>query len=388
MMKSDLRILFIVDAIQGRNGVGTYFQDLVNHLRTRVSRVELVAPDLHNPHPCQGASLPMPGDATQRVFLPRMRKMTLLAMEMQPHVIIVPGPGLFALAGFWLASKLGIPVCMTHQTDYSKLVNLYWKGPTGHFAQTMLSWTNLFMFRGSATIATINKGMASQLRSMGIPHPHLVGTSLAPEFINTPISEPRDNIKKILFVGRLAAEKNLDQFLDLAAKRSDIEFTIAGDGPLRGMVEKQVKCLPNLTFLGWCPRRTVREQVDGHDLLILPSSVEAFGTVALEAMARKRLVLTTPACGINEWQNLAKGLVVMEENESLPAALERIERIPALERKYIAKHGSISARALNDDTLEQWLSVLSITANKKHLLPRPMPSPTFALLRRLAIYQA
>lgn len=387
MMNSELRILFIVDAIQGRNGVGTYFQDLACHLEKRVAQVELVAPSLETPHPCQGVALPMPGDATQKVFLPRMRRLTQLAMAMKPHVIVVPGPGLFAVAGFWLASKLSIPVCMTHQTDYSKLVDLYWQGITGRFAQTMLAWTNLFMFRGSTSIATISQPQVQQLRRQGIPHPHLVGTTLAPEFIEPAISEPRQHIKKILFVGRLAAEKNLHHFLELASQRPDLQFSIVGDGPLRAMVEQQVKRSHNLAFLGWCPRQTVRQQVDQHDLLILPSSVEAFGTVALEAMARKRLVLTTPACGINDWKTLAKGLVVMEAGETLLQALQRIEALPTAERAYICQQGYRGARQLNEDTLDQWLSVLQITANKAHLLPRPIPSATFAVLRRLAAYQ-
>lgn len=386
-MNSELRILFIVDAIQGRNGVGTYFQDLVSHLQQRVSRVELVAPSLTEPHFCQGLSLPMPGDATQRVYLPRMRRLTRLAMEMRPHVIVVPGPGLFALSGFWLAGKLGIPVCMTHQTDYSQLVNLYWQGFTGRFAQTLLAWTNLTMFRGSTSVATISQAMVKQLRTQGIPHPHLVGTSLAPEFITPPIQDARKTIRNILFVGRLAAEKNLPHFLQLAKQRPDLKFTIVGDGPLRNTVDCARQELDNLSWLGWCSRQAVQQQVDAHDLLILPSSVEAFGTVALEAMARKRLVLTTPACGINEWKNLAKGLITMEPNESLLQAVARIEAMTVAERLYISQQGYLGARTLNEDTLDQWLAVLQFTANKAHLLPRPIPSATFALLRRLAAYQ-
>jgi len=387
MMTSDLRILFIVDAIQGRNGVGTYFQDLACHLQKRVSRVELVAPNLQQPHPCQGLALPMPGDATQKVFLPRMRRLIKLAMEMQPHVIVVPGPGLFALAGFWLASKLGVPVCLTHQTDYSRLVRLYWQGLPGRFAQTMLAWTNLFMFRGSATVATISQPMVQQLKQQGIPHPYLVGTSLAPEFIDPAIVEPATSVRRILFVGRLAAEKNLHHFLELAQQRPDLQFTIAGDGPLRQLVKKQLQVSPNLNFLGWCSRQTVREQVDAHDLLILPSAVEAFGTVALEAMARKRLVLTTPACGINNWNSLQQGLVTMRPDENLLQALQRIEAMTPAQRRQICQQAHAGAHALNEQSLEQWLTVLASTAHKVHLLPRPMPSPTFALLRRLAAYQ-
>lgn len=388
MMNTELRVLFIVDAIQGRNGVGTYFQDLVSHLTGRVGRVELVAPNLQQPHPCQGTSVPMPGDATQRVFLPRMRQLTLLAMDLKPHVIVVPGPGLFALAGFWLASKLGVPVCMTHQTDYRQLVNLYWNGFTGHFAQLMLRSTNNFMLRGCATVATVNQGMVGELRKAGIPRPYLVGTSLGSEFIDTPVTPPRAQVERILFVGRLAAEKNLPSFLELAKARPDLQFTIAGDGPLRQMVQRKSKRLNNLDYLGWCSRKSICQQLDQHDALILPSSVEAFGTVALEAMARQRLVITTPACGINEWTELRDGLVVMKPDESLPQTLHRIESLTASERLRIAERGYTAAKELNEAAVQQWITVLGNTANKVHFMSRPLPSPTFALLRRLAAYQA
>ncbi|MDY6921161.1 MAG: glycosyltransferase [Pseudomonadota bacterium] len=388
MMKTDLRILLVMDAIQGRNGVGTYFQDLADHLQPRVERVELVAPRLGQPHPCQGASLPMPGDPTQRVYLPRMRRLTQLAVAMRPHVIVVPGPGVFALAGFWLASKLGIPVCLTHQTDYSQLVNLYWRGITGRFAQTMLAWTNLLMFRGSSSVATISESLVQQLRQQGIGHPFLVGTSLAPEFIDAPIQEPRAHVRRILFVGRLAAEKNLHLLLELATQRPDLQFSIVGDGPQRPQVENQARQCHNLAFLGWCSRTVVREQLDAHDLLMLPSAVEAFGTVALEAMARKRLVVTAPGCGINQWRDLAAGLVSMDPAETLGATLQRIEQWPATRRLHVIQRGHQAALALNNATLEQWLSVLSLTAAKAHSLPRPMPSATFALLRRLAAFQS
>ena len=39
MDTKELRILFVVDAIKGRNGVGAYFQDLVSHLKDHVAPV-------------------------------------------------------------------------------------------------------------------------------------------------------------------------------------------------------------------------------------------------------------------------------------------------------------------------------------------------------------
>ncbi|MFN3712576.1 MAG: glycosyltransferase [Alcanivoracaceae bacterium] len=384
METRQLRILFVVDAIQGRNGVGTYFQDLVAQLGDRVARVELVSPRLDQPHPCQGMSLPMPGDPTQRLFLPRMRALAQLVISMKPHVIVIPGPGIFSFAASWIASRLGIPVCVTHQTDYDSLVNLYWRGMVARFARAVLGWVNRWMFRRAASVATISDPMLEQLRTLGIVNPHLVGTPLAPSFVQTPVIPPRDNIGRVLFVGRLAAEKNLDQFLALSKARPDLQFTVVGDGPLRAMVERHVRMQNNLHFLGWCARDTVVAQVDSHDLLVLPSAVEAFGTVALEAMARRRLVMVTPACGINNWPTLAGGLFVMRTGESLPDALQRLQQLPVAVRAKMAANAERSARAINEQCLGQWSQVLRIAARQAPSLPRPLPSPAFALLRRLA----
>ena len=384
MKTSELKILFVVDAIQGRNGVGTYFQDLVAHLEGRVAEVELVSPRLGQPHPCQGLSLPMPGDPTQRLFLPSMRWLTQRIMAMQPHVIVIPGPGIFSFAASWIAARLGIPVCVTHQTDYNSLVNLYWRGWFAGVARHGLAWLNRWMFRRAASVATISEPMMNQLRDLGIFNPHLVGTPLAPQFIHTPVSEPAAKLSRVLFVGRLAAEKNLDQFLALSKVRPDLQFSIVGDGPLRAMVERHVRQQTNLHFHGWCSRAAVVDQVDKNDLLILPSAVEAFGTVALEAMARRRLVMVTPACGINNWPELAAGLFVMQAHESPAMALQRLERMPQQARHKMMLEGERAARVINEQCLGQWSQVLRIAARQAAHLPRPLPSPTFALLRRLA----
>ena len=384
MKASDLRILFVVDAIQGRNGVGTYFQDLVDHLQDRVARVELVAPSLAAPHPCQGVSMPMPGDPTQRLFVPRMRQLTQLMVDMQPHVVVVPGPGIFSFCGQWMAGKLGIPVCVTHQTDYNGLVNLYWKGAFAGLARSVLNWLNLFMFRNAASVASISDGMLVQLREAGVTHPRLVGTPLSAQFIR-PTLEPWDGrIRRVLFVGRLAAEKNLDHFLDMARQRPDLSFSVIGDGPLREQVEASARRLDNLALHGWCAREAVQIAVDQHDLLVLPSRVEAFGTVALEAMARARLVMVTPECGISQWPDLNQGLEVMAPGETPLQALERLEAMPVEHLQETARAGARLSRELNDVSLAQWEDVLKFTARQASKLPASWPSPTFALLRRLA----
>ena len=44
--RSDLRIAIVSDAILGRNGVGTYYPDLLTHIQPRVSEARLFSPSV------------------------------------------------------------------------------------------------------------------------------------------------------------------------------------------------------------------------------------------------------------------------------------------------------------------------------------------------------
>jgi glycosyltransferase involved in cell wall biosynthesis len=313
-----------------------------------------------------------------------MRELTRLMEEMQPHVVVVPGPGIFSLGGYWLARKMGIPVCVTFQTDYTHLVQLYWGPVLARLASGLLDRLNLAMFRGASTVATISETMVEQARAIGVEHPYLVGTPLAHQFIRQPAEPPPDGVRSVLYVGRLAAEKNIDDLLALVQARPDLQFTILGDGPLREQVLEAAERLDNLTFTGWVSRAGVIEYMDAHEVLLLPSAVEAFGTVALEAMARARWVITSPACGINQWSGLAPGLLPLEEGESLQQGLRRLEQMDPATRTELAEQARRMAADVNEQTLASWEEVLRQTALRAPELPRPAPSATLGMLRRLS----
>jgi len=91
---------------------------------------------------------------------------------------------------------------------------------------------------------------------------------------------------------------------------------------------------------------------------VLPSRVESFGTIALEAMARGRLVVVSAACGILSWDLLSRGLFQMRSDEPLSAALGRLCALDhaLLERK--AEIARTAAHELNERNLQHWLRVL------------------------------
>jgi glycosyltransferase involved in cell wall biosynthesis len=96
--------------------------------------------------------------------------------------------------------------------------------------------------------------------------------------------------KRVIAVGRLVPQKDLDLFLEAAAllarATADVRFLIVGDGPCRRTLEHtaaQRGLGSKVAFLG--ERADVIQLIDGSDVLWLTSAWEGFPNVLLEAMA-------------------------------------------------------------------------------------------------------
>jgi glycosyltransferase involved in cell wall biosynthesis len=162
----------------------------------------------------------------------------------------------------------------------------------------------------------------------------------------------------ILFVGRLSKEKRPEWFIDLAdhvsklSNKTQVQFLIAGDGPLRTSLESMVLergLSESIHFLG--------EQADmgpiysRADILVLTSVYEGTPNVLLEAMAHRIPVVATRVGGVPEIVGERCGLLVDPLRFSdLAAAVERLIREPDLRcemgnsgRQYVERNHSISA---------------------------------------------
>jgi len=139
-----------------------------------------------------------------------------------------------------------------------------------------------------------------------------------------------DRTFRILFAGRLDKQKGTDIFLEsldiLRLHDASISITIAGEGPLRSIVESVAAKMLNVTFVGYEPDLALLYA--SHDLLVAPSRSESSHLVPCEALACGVPVVLSdiPAHRLLFAGTTATALCEVEDAESLAAAVrDRID---------------------------------------------------------------
>ncbi len=95
----------------------------------------------------------------------------------------------------------------------------------------------------------------------------------------------------MLYVGRVAAEKNLRAFLDVTSPGSKV---VVGDGPDLAALRNTY---PDAVFTGTLHGETLARYYAAADLFVFPSLTDTFGLVLLEACASGLRIASVPAPG-------------------------------------------------------------------------------------------
>lgn len=196
-------------------------------------------------------------------------------------------------------------------------------------------------FRWCDAVICNSRAAADRLAEEGISEDKLVviGNALATEAF-TPESEAvlkKPGTLRVGMVARMNAHyKNHAGFLRIAAKigakMTNLEFLLAGDGPLRADLERQAKELgigERVIFLG--DRRDVPSVLGSLDVAVLTSDSESLSNVILEAMAAGLPVVAYKVGGNVELVNDERGMLIPPgDEEGFAAAIERLLVTPAL----------------------------------------------------------
>jgi glycosyltransferase involved in cell wall biosynthesis len=100
-----------------------------------------------------------------------------------------------------------------------------------------------------------------------------------------------------IYIGRLIFYKNLEivikAFRDVLNKIPGARLVIVGDGPYRKHLQHAAEDLSNVIFVGRVANEKKVELLKESSFLVLPSLVEGFGIVVLEAFACKKPALVS-----------------------------------------------------------------------------------------------
>ncbi len=161
-----------------------------------------------------------------------------------------------------------------------------------------------------------------------------------------------NKITKFVYMGRLVDWKAIDLLL-LAAKKVveqvPIQLDIIGDGNEKekleqlgqslGLISDQESSnLSTVKFLGWLSQSDCAKQLQGADVLTLPSLYECGGAVVLEAMAMGVPVIATNWGGPADYLDESCGILVEPSSrdafiEELASAMIKMVNNPELRQK-------------------------------------------------------
>ncbi len=236
--------------------------------------------------------------------------------------------------GMYAAAMAGIPfTVMAHANDI--------------FERGLLLARKAERARKLLTISEYNR---AHLESIGVTPAKLAVMRCGVSFPvrEMPPSRQRRLSYRIGTLGRLVEKKGVDDLIRAVGLLRDrscrIELVIAGDGPLRGMLEELVAQLglaDRVRFAGSMPHALVREWMDGLDAFVLACKQDANGdmdgipVVLMEAMSQFVPVVSTRLSGIPELiVDGATGLLANPDDPAdLAAQIDRLLDAPELQRE-------------------------------------------------------
>ncbi|RRR96415.1 glycosyltransferase family 4 protein [Glycomyces terrestris] len=172
--------------------------------------------------------------------------------------------------------------------------------------------------------------MAAFLRSIDIPDERI---RLKPNTVTDPGVAPLG--EGFLLVARLSEEKGVQLLLDAWREaRPGVPLRIAGDGPLRGLVEDAAAANPEIEYLGQLEPADRDAAIAAAAAVVVPSVCgDLLPTAGVEAIAAGRALVVTDKGGspfiVGESTPAPAGVVAPTDPVALAAAINTVAKDPA-----------------------------------------------------------
>lgn len=275
-----MKILIITDAWHPQvNGVVRTYEHLSEELQKLGHIVNVIGP---SDFPRR---IPTPGYAEiELVFAPYRRLSTMIEAQ-NPDCIHIATEGPLG----WAARRY----CLKHNRAFSTAFHTQFPDyiakrvakllpPLFRPAHAIAKAHIRRFHKPSSAMMVATKSLEETLKSWGFKNPmHHVTRGAKLDLFYPAAKTKFKNLKGpiALYVGRIAIEKSIEDFLSMEWSGSKV---IVGDGPDREALEAQY---PDAVFTGTQTNKDLADHYRSADVFVFPSRTDTFGMVLVEAMA-------------------------------------------------------------------------------------------------------
>ncbi|MGA1512925.1 MAG: glycosyltransferase [Methylophilaceae bacterium] len=334
-----MKILFISDVFFPRvNGVSTSIQTFKEDLKKLGHTVHLICPSYHDEKKINTISRVKsksiffdPEDHLMSWF--ELRKLTPWIKKQNFDIIHSHTPFISHFYAKRLSRLLKVPLIETYHTSFEDYLHLYIPFLPEKIARFLSRNIAKFICNHCDGIVSPSSQMKEILLTYKINKPiEIIPTGLHEKsftqkdkyfFRNINGIDQNDNL--LLFVGRVAHEKNIDfllySFKEIIKHKDNTKFLITGEGPALDHIKNLIKQLglqKNVILTGYLdPDYELLNCYASADLFIFASKTETQGLVLIEAMAQGLPIVALAENGTKSILINNPGAIISSDNYEL-----------------------------------------------------------------------
>ncbi len=303
MEQRALRVAVFTDsALPILNGVSVSVDALCTELRRQGHSVHLFTVQVSgysdsDPNTFRFWGLETPLSRGYPAAIPPFYRMLPHFRKQRFDIIHTHSPMMLGMVGLRWAESHDIPIVSTYHTLYDRYAHYFPVLPRRYVRFKVAKHTN-FYYNHVDHVITPSEIAAKWLRrhSVNTPVSVIPTGSVGIQMFDRADLRRRLGIapesRVLLYVGRLAREKNLEALLDAArvmfAHDPSLRLWLVGDGPFREDCVAMVRAKgmgDRVKFVGFVPREQVDQYYAAADLFLFTSITETQGLVVQEAMS-------------------------------------------------------------------------------------------------------
>lgn len=294
------RILWLTDTLTDLNGVSMTLQTIgklaeengydirimsslsKQQQQDNIPQSTLVVPPLY--------SFQLPHYEDLDINVPSVLRMLKQVYTFNPDEIYISTPGPVGMLGMLIGRLLGTEIKGIYHTDFTMESEAIIAEPA---ISNMIERYSKWFFNQVDTLLVPSTEYIQLLKERGYRYRRMERFKRG---LRTEHFKPQETkrklsskIPKLLYVGRISKDKNLDflvhTYRQLHNLYPGISLTFAGAGPDLESLQNDCCDLTEVRFIGRVPYQDLPQLYSEHDLFVFPSVTDTFGMVVLEAQA-------------------------------------------------------------------------------------------------------